>query len=281
MTYTAAVVQMAGGGAPAEALARSLALITRAADAGASLVVVPELAVPGYILDAAVLTASAEPLDGPTVAAWTALARARDIHVVGGFCERDGERIYNTAVLVGPAGVLLHYRKLHLFDSEKLVLTPGDRGLGVADTPLGRIGLCVCYDLRFVEVTRALALAGAEIVAVPTAWVGGFDLKARDAMGFIGQARGAVLQANLNQVYMLCASQAGRSPDFRFLGSSLVADPYGELLAGPMPEEEEAVALAEIDLSRVAAALVRSERVRPREDRRTDVYGVSLGGRVL
>jgi len=282
VTIRAAIVQMRGVPfAAAENRARGLALAEEAVAAGARLVVLPELVVPGYDLDPAGLARAAEPLDGPTLAAWHAFARKTGACIAGGFCERDGAALYNTAVLVGPDGLLLHYRKLHLFDAEKLIFTPGDRGLGVVDTPVGRVGLCVCYDLRFVEVVRALALQGAEIVAVPTAWVGGFDRNPRDAMGFIGQARGAVLQANLSQVFIACASQSGRSEAFRFLGSSLVVDPYGELLVGPLDEDEEGIALADIDPAKVAAAQVRSERVRPREDRRTDVYGLTIGGRTL
>ena len=177
--------------------------------------------------------------------------------------------------------MLLHYRKLHLFDGEKLVFAPGDKGLGVAETPYGRIGLCVCYDLRFVEVMRALALAGADIVAVPTAWVKGFDRVTRDGDGLIAQARGAIVQANLNQAYVVCASQGGSAGQIRFLGSSLIADPYGMLLAGPADELGETTLIAQVDLDTVQRAQVRSELIMPRADRRTDVYAVRLGEREL
>jgi len=261
--------------------AKTASLIESAADDEARLVVLPELAISGYGLDEAGLRASAEPVDGPTLAAWADIARRRRIVIAGGFCELHEGRLYNAAMLVGPGGLLAHYRKLHLFDREKLVFTPGDRGLPVADTPAGRIGLCVCFDLRFVEVVRALALMGADIVAVPTAWVGGFDRNPRDAMGWIGQARGAAVQANLSQVYIACASQAGRSAEHRFLGSSLVCDPYGEALAGPLDDEAEAIVLADFDIAIARNAQIRSELVRPREDRRTDVYAVSAAGRTL
>jgi predicted amidohydrolase len=182
-------------------------------------------------------------------------------------------------MLVGPDGLAGHYQKLHLFDSEKLIFAPGERGLSVYQTPIGRIGICVCYDLRFVEVARVLALAGADLIAVPTAWVRGFDPKPRDAMGYIGQARGAILQANLNQVYIACASQCGRVGTTEFLGSSLIADPYGTVLEGPMGDDEERIAVAEFDTAVAEASRVRSPLVRPREDRRTDVYAVASGGK--
>lgn len=259
---------------------RSTALAAEAIAGGARLVVLPELVIPGYTLEPRIAEV-AEPVDGPTFAAWKALAAREGAIIAGGLCERDGDNLFNTAILVGPDGLLLHYRKLHLFDREKLIFTPGDRGLQVASTSIGRIGLCVCYDLRFVEVLRALALQDAEVVGVPTAWVGGFDRRSRGADGLIGQARGALLQANLDQVYVACASQAGQVGGISYLGSSLVADPYGELIAGPLGEDEERVAVVTADLDAVHAAQERSGLIRPRADRRTDVYGLRLGTQIL
>ncbi|WAC25604.1 nitrilase-related carbon-nitrogen hydrolase [Ancylobacter sp. SL191] len=259
--------------------------IARAIDAaareGARLIVVPELAISGYGLQADGLAASAEPLIGPTFESWAALAAAHGGYIAGGFCEREGDRLYNSAMLVGPQGLIGHYRKLHLFDAEKHIFTPGDKGLPVHELPFGRIGLCVCYDLRFVEVVRALALQGADLIAVPTAWVGGFDSIPRDSGGLITQARGAAVQANLSQVFLACASQAGTAGVSRFLGSSLLVDPFGTVLAGPLGADEEATLRAEIDLADAGRARVRSALIRPREDRRTDVYGLAVGGHVL
>jgi len=252
--------------------------IQEAADAGANLVVLPELAISGYGIDRDGLLQACEPIDGPTVSQWSKIARARDIWVVGGLCESDGAELYNSAVLVGPSGLAGHYRKLHPFDAEKDVFSPGNKGLSVAETPIGRIGICVCYDLRFVEVARALALQGADIIAVPTAWVGGFDPNPRDAMGFIGQARGAMVQANLNQVYMACASQGGQAGATRFLDSSMIIDPFGDVLAGPMPEDASGMAISDVSFDKLSAARVRSARIRPRSDRRTDVYEIRVGG---
>ncbi|MEF2070591.1 nitrilase-related carbon-nitrogen hydrolase [Consotaella aegiceratis] len=282
MAVALAVVQMNAalydGGANRR---RSLDFVDEAASAGARLVVLPELAISGYGLDADGLRAAAEPLDGPTLAAWSKSARRHQLWITGGFCEADGDRLYNSVMLVGPDGLVGHYRKLHLFDREKTVFAPGDMGLAVHDTPIGRIGLCVCYDLRFVEVARVLALQDAHVVAVPTAWVGGFDRNPYDSGGFIAQARGAVLQANLNQVYMACASQCANAGRIRFLGSSLVADPFGDMLLEPMPRDKEGIGLALIDPEVAYRARARSELIRPRDDRRTDVYGIAFQGRCL
>jgi predicted amidohydrolase len=271
-------------GPPYEAAAnrdRSVAAAERAFADAADIVVLPELIVPGYGTDAARMADHAEALDGPTVTAWTELAARHDGLVAGGFCERDGERIFNTAVLVGGDGVLLHYRKLHLFGHEKGTFTPGDLGLPVADTAAGRIGLCVCYDLRFVETTRILALRGADLILVPTAWVTGFDDRRWDDDGMAPQARGALLQANLSQAYIACASQAGVFGELELLGSSILATPRGELALGPLPGDCDQVATAAIDVGEARRAQERAELVSPRRDRRTDVYGITIDGAVL
>jgi predicted amidohydrolase len=254
--------------------ARIATLLEAEVAQGADLVVFPELAVSGYGLDPAGLRRAAEPFNGPTRADLQSLSDRAGVIVVCGFCEAEDDRLYNSAMLVRPGAEPVLYRKLHLFDAEKEVFTPGDRGLVMVDTDIGRIALCVCYDLRFVEVARAMALAGADILAVPTAWVGGFDPVTRDQSGFIGQARGAIVQANLNQLPMVCASQCGGDQGIRFLGSSLIVDAFGECTAGPMGVDEEGVLRADMDLAQIRAARVRTPRVRPREDRRTDVYDV-------
>ncbi len=275
------IVQLEGGPLDAGRARESTVAAARSLfEQGADLVVLPELAVPGYALGGPGLEALAEPLDGPTVAAWSALAGAHGGLVCGGFAERDGELLYNTAVLVDGDGVVLHYRKLHPFDREKLVFAPGDRGLPVAETRLGRVGVCVCYDLRFVETARLLALQDADLICVPTAWTGGFDPDG-DAADPIPQAQGALLQANLNQVFMACASVAGRHEEIEFLGSSLVVDPWGKPVAGPLAKDAGAERLVAVDLADAVAARVRGPLIAPRKDRRTDVYGLVLDGEAL
>jgi len=277
---TLSAVQMAARAYDAPAnRARIAAAIRAEAGQGADLVVLPELAVSGYGLDPAGLRGAAEPFDGPTRALLGRLADELDVVAVCGFCEAlPGGELANSAMLVAPGRDPVLYRKLHLFDAEKDVFRPGDLGLVLAETDLGRIGLCVCYDLRFVEVARGLALAGADILAVPTAWVGGFDPAPRDAGGYIGQARGAVVQANLNQLPMVCASQSGARDDLRFLGSSLIVDAYGGCREGPMDEDAEGAIRTRMSLEQIRAARRRSDRICPREDRRTDVYGVIANG---
>lgn len=255
---------------------RTLDFIHAAAGRNARIIVLPELAISGYCLERGVIEPAAEELSGPTLAAWADAAARLNVIIAGGFTEKADGKLYNSALLVGPDGLLLHYRKLHLFDHEKLVFTPGDAGLGTAETPFGRIGLCICYDLRFVEVMRSLALQNAELIVVPTAWVSGFDKVERDGDGLIGQARGAIVQASLNQVFVACASQCGEANGTRFLGSSLIADPYGRILSGPLDDMIEDIAIAPFERSLVDEAQNRSELIRPRADRRSDVYELRL-----
>lgn len=244
----------------------------------ADIVVLPEMIVSGYLTDRQALLPVAESVPGPTVEAWSELAAEGQGYVAGGFCEIDGEALYNTAVLVGPTGLIMHYRKVHLFADEKIVFRPGNLGFPVADTRFGTIGLCVCYDLRFVEVVRILALKGADLICVPTAWLPGFDQERWDAEGMCPQAKGAVLQANLNQVFIACASQAGPHGDFDFLGSSVLADPYGRRIVGPMPGSEQEVVVVEVDIRAAQKAQVRGSLISPRADRRTDVYRIVTEG---
>ena len=250
-------------------------------DQGAQVIVLPELAVPWYTVDPDEVARLAEPLWGPTVDAWTAIAADHSGMIVGGFCERDGQAFYNTAVVVDQTGVIGHYRKLHLFAGEKESFTPGDRGLPVVDTPVGRLGLCICYDLRFVEVVRVLALSGAELVCVPSAWITGFDADRWDADGFCPQAHGAVLQAKLSQVFVACTSQVGAYSGNEFLGSSLVVDSFGKVVTGPMSGTEDVHQVVTIDLDEVQRAEDRGSLICPRADRRTDVYGLAYDGSVL
>ena len=268
--------------APEENRKRTSKIARDPLEQGAGLVVLPELAISGYVLEKTGLAECAEPIDGPSVQAWTSVARDHGGYIAGGFAETHGGKLYNSAVLVGPEGVVLHYRKLHLFDAEKEIFSPGDLGLPIGETAFGKVAICVCYDLRFVEVARAAALRGADILIVPTAWVPGFDRGDRwDDAGYCAQARGAALQANLNQIFIACASQAGTNGKVEFLGSLIVADPYGKPVLGPLSGNDEETAIVDIDLGMARAATERGGRISPRTDRRTDVYGINIDGVTL
>ena len=269
-------------GKPEDNLARLNEAATEAFAAGAGIVVLPELGVSGYDLGVGDATgAAAEPVPGPSTEAWMELCRARGGWICGGICERSGDDYFDTAVLVGPDGVLLHYRKLHLFAHEKDLFRPGDLGLPYVDLPFGRVGALVCYDLRFPEVVRILALSDVDIICVPTAWVTGFDRVAYDAGGMPPQARNVLVQANLNQVFIAAASQVGAPGDLRFLGASVLADPRGEPIIGPLSIDDGETSVRVVDVASAKAARSRAELISPRDDRRKDVYSIRYEGRDL
>ncbi|WP_342661752.1 Formamidase (plasmid) [Rhodococcus ruber] len=250
---------------------------TRAAfDAGADIVVLPELAISGYVVDRDLAFSVAEPLDGPSLAALGELARTHNGVVAYGFCERDGDELFNSVAVVGAAGLLLHYRKLHLFDQEKQVFSPGNLGLPVVETDFGVIGVCICYDLRFVEVMRSMSLRGADIVLAPAAWVGGFD-KSVPAVGATGHVDSIRVQANLDQVAVVAVSQVAGAAHGgpATLGGSAAFDAFGTPLAGPLSRTAPETAIAHIDITTGRNAQVRSATIRPRQDRRTDVYSLT------
>jgi N-carbamoylputrescine amidase len=260
-------------------LAATVAAIESAASQGAELVVLPELAACGYRLNARNLALHAERAggDGPVLSAWRDVARRRGIAVVGGFAEATGTAIANAVAVIGPDGSMIgSYRKLHLFEGEHAVFAPGDTGLPVFDVVGARVGVLVCYDLRFPEAARILALSGADVIAVPTAWVAGFDATIPDGPR-TPHVDGVIVQANLDQVYVLVADQVGEQDGAAFLGRSLVVDPFGEVIHGPLSAAEEAVVSVELDLAANDRARYRGPGISPRENRRTDVYGELLG----
>lgn len=151
-------------------LAMIASSIRRAADDGVELLVLPELATSGYYLSGRdEATACALPADADIFSAWARLLTERMALVVG-FCETDGGTLYNSAAVISHAGVLGVYRKTHLWDEEKAIFTPGTERPPVVATPVGDVGVMICYDLEFPEMPRSLALAGADLIAVPTNW---------------------------------------------------------------------------------------------------------------
>jgi predicted amidohydrolase len=212
-----------------------------AATAGAELLVLPECAIPGYMFDSAdEALPFAEEIPGPTTETLERECRRLGLHVVCGLLERDGDSLRNTAVLVGPDGLIGTYRKTHLpFLGVDRFVIPGDT-LPVFETPLGRIGIEICYDLRFPEVTRTLALKGADIVAHPT----NFPMAAKIQTELITVARAAE-----NRIYLLTANRVGKERWGEFCGWSQIVDPFGKRLA-EAGEREEALLIGEVDVEK-------------------------------
>ena len=226
---------------PERNLEACLARLEEAAAAGAELLVLPECAIPGYMFESAEEALPfAEEVPGPSSELLERESRRLGMHVVCGLLERDGDTLRNAAVLVGPDGLVGTYRKTHLpFLGVDRFVFPGDE-LTVYDTPLGRIGVEICYDLRFPEVTRTLALRGADIVAHPT----NFPIAAKLQTELITVARAAE-----NRIYLLTANRVGKERLGEFCGWSQIVDPYGTRLA-EAGETEEALLVADVDLEK-------------------------------
>ena len=154
-------------------LENSLHLAQEAVTNRANLIVLPELANTGYLFASrqdAYLHAESIP-EGPSTQAWIDFAAHHQVYLVAGLAERDGMQLFDTAVLLGPDGFIGKYRKAHLWHREKLWFTPGNLGFPVFETPIGRIGLMICWDIWFPEVPRLLTQQGADIICSLNNWV--------------------------------------------------------------------------------------------------------------
>jgi len=252
--------------------AASVQLIATAALQGARLIVLPELCNSGYVFNSAEEARSlAEAIpDGPTCAAWLALARQLEVYLVAGIAERDGETLYNSAVVIGPDGLIGKYRKLHLWNNEKRYFEPGNLGVPVFDTPFGRIGVAVCYDGWFPEVSRMCALQGADLICVPTNWVPMPDQpEGRQPMAVTL----AMAAAHSNAMFVVCADRIGVERGQAFIGHSLIVDCSGWPIAGPAAEDDAAIIYADLDLAQASSKRRLNEFNHLLDDRRADVYG--------
>jgi predicted amidohydrolase len=250
--WRVAAIQMTSTEDREQNLATAERLARRAAAEGASLVAFPENF---SYLRIARRNRYADGLDGELVHRLESLARELGVHLVAGSIpERiDGNRrIHNTSLLISDQGeTLAVYRKIHLFDvklpgravfEESKLVEPGDRPV-VVETPLGVLGLSVCYDLRFPELYRVLTRAGAEVLLVPsafTAYTGKFHWL-------------PLLQARAieNQCYVVAPAQVGAHGGTRFShGHTVVLDPWGTVIG--IRRKGEGVVLAEVDLDHLA-----------------------------
>lgn len=235
----------------------------------ADLIVLPELFATGYFFHSArdvALCAEAVP-QGQTTQRLIEWAGSKNAILVAGVAELEGDRVYNSAVVVDRNGLVGRYRKLHLYYEERLHFLPGDRGLPVFELEcLGGakfgLGVMICFDWYYPEVARSLALAGADVIAHPS------NLVRPDC------PRAMPIRALENHVFTVTANRIGTesrgSDELRFIGQSLICSPDGDVLAKLRPDETGA-ASAEIDPSSAS-----DRRVTPHNDlfadRRPDAY---------
>ncbi|AEC52177.1 hydrolase related protein [Pyrococcus sp. NA2] len=235
-------------------------LIREAKKEGAKLVVLPELFDTGYNFEnrEEVFEVAQKIPEGETTTFLMDVARELEIFIVAGTAERDGNYLYNSAVVVGPGGYIGKYRKIHLFYREKFFFEPGDMGFKVFDLGFAKVGVMICFDWFFPESARTLALKGAEIIAHPANLVMPYAPRAMP------------IRALENRVYTITADRVGEERGLKFIGRSLIASPRAEVLAMASETEEE-VGVAEIDLY-----LARNKRLNDLndifKDRREEYY---------
>ncbi len=239
-----------------------------AARAGAKLVVFPECALSGYVFNSVEEAMPfTETVPGETTAMVCELCRKYDVYAVVGLLEREDSTVYNSAFVAGPHGLVSNYRKCHLpiLGIDRFV-AKGDE-LPIVDLPFARIGVIICYDLRFPEATRTLALHGIDVLIVPTNWPEG----AESSPEFLTRAR-----AWENRIYLAACNRVGVEEGTRFIGRSQIVSPDATFLAAA-DGESETIIYADIN-----PALAREKRIviKPGEfefdlfgHRRPEIYG--------
>jgi predicted amidohydrolase len=217
---------------------------------GADLIVLPELANSGYnfISKEQAFALAEDPRSSPFLDFLVAMSRRFRAHIVTGFNEKAGSRIFNTALLLGPDGIAGKYRKIHLFLNEKDYFTRGDRGLPVFDLGEYKLGMLICFDWIFPEVWRILALKGADIICHPSNLVMPYAQKV--VPGY----------AVVNRIFTVTANRTGTERDVNFTGRSFIAGPSGKVIKRATATEEEVI------VARVDPLQARNKMVTPRND---------------
>jgi predicted amidohydrolase len=265
-----ALIQQHASRDKAENIARGLKHFDEAAAAGARLVCFAELAFEPFYpqrVAAGDVTSLAEPVPGPITAAFADRARRHRVVTVLNLFERDGSRTFDSSPVIDADGRLLGVtRMLHITDypcfHEQSYYTPGDTGVPVYQTAVGRIGVSICYDRHYPEVMRTLALNGADLIVVPQAgsigeWPEGL---------YEGEMRVAAFQ---NGYFVALCNRVGREECLEFAGESFVCAPDGTVVARAAQGTDE-ILYAEIDLAACADSHARQLFLR---NRRPELYG--------
>lgn len=220
-----------------ENLSQLADLVRQAAGQGAKLIVLPEMCATGYYFDSMEQAAEmAEPVPGGrTVGLLEDLARELDCYLVAGLPESEGERLYNTAVLVGPTGLIGRHRKMHHYTPDSTWAKTGDEPVAVFDTPIGKIGIQICMDLSYPEGPRLSRLLGTQVLCAPMNWS---EASIPSAIW--------MTRAKENGMYVIASNRHGEEKGFSFCGGSGIIDPDGRVLACHL--NGNGIAAAEIDL---------------------------------
>ncbi len=240
-----------------------------AASNGVDLIVFPECALTGYVFASREEAIPfMETIPGPSTHELAACCKELGVYIITGLLEIDTDRCFNTAIMVAPQGLVGKYRKNHLpFLGVDRFIDPGDQAFQVYPTPVGNIGLHICYDCNFPESARVMTLLGADILALPTNWPEGRGKVAKYVVN---------TRAYENKVHLVAVNRVGTERGTRFIGNSKIVDAWGDTLAEASSDQEEII-YAEISI-----AEARQKRIvfKPGEfeldfigDRRPELYG--------
>jgi len=214
--------------------------LRNAASNGADLIVFPECALTGYVfasLEEAI--PFMETIPGPSTDVLSTCCLELYVHIIVGLLERDGDKCFNTAILVGPQGLVGKYRKVHLpFLGIDRFIDPGDKPFQVYQTPIGNIGIQICYDCNFPESSRVMALLGADILVLPTNWPEGRGKVAKYVV---------VTRAFENKVHLVAVDRVGVERGTKFIGLSKIVNAWGETIVEASTDHEETI-YAELSL---------------------------------
>ena len=243
-------------------------MIERAVAEGCALVVLPECCLTGYVFaDRIALEAAALDVDSGEVARVIEACKTGAIHAVVGLFEKVRGAIYNTALLIGPDGIIGRHRKLHLpfLGGDRFADHPNGIDPSVFSTAIGVIGVAICYEIRFPEVIRTLVLSGAEIVALPTNWPNASHILADHF---------TPVRAAENFVYFLAANRNDAEEGTQFMGASQIVDPLGAVLTHAGRETGLFAADIDLALSRNKTIIFQSGEfeISPFKDRKPDAY---------
>jgi predicted amidohydrolase len=237
---------------------------------GARLTVFPECALCGYCFSSLEEARPfAQPVPGPATERVREACAELGCYAIFGLLELDGTRIFNAAVLVGPAGVIGTYRKVHLpYLGIDMFTSFGDRPFAVHSAGELKVGMNICYDAAFPEAARSLAILGADLIVLPTNWPPGAECTAASVIN---------ARALENAVYYIAVNRVGTERGFEFIGRSKIVDPSGQTLAESRAPAEE-ILYAEIDPAKARRKhIIRvpgKHEIDRLADRRPDMYGL-------
>lgn len=239
----------------------------------ADIILLPELANSGVLFNTKkeAYESGEQIPDGPTVKELVDLGVNKNVYIVSGILEVDKSEsvLYNSAILTGPEGYIGKYRKNHLYGGGNMFWEPGNLGLQIFNLPFGRIGILICYDAWFPEVSRIYALKGVDLILEPTNWIDLPNVPKNLYQNI------HVVMAHVNNIFYVCADRIGDEGGVSFLGDSCIIDPYGFIKKTANRGEEEIIT-AEINLMN-ARRKQRTPFNHILNDRRTDLYSEYLG----